>query len=297
MTNSEAEHNTRPVKGPLSVTVAIPCYNGEIFLHSLLEAVFKQTQVAGEVLVVDDGSQDRTKVIAKQSGVKLIEHDTNRGLACARNSAIQHAKGDIIVFFDADTVPDAKNLERMLREYSHPEVAGVGGQEFFPRTPRKIDLWRNLFWRQTHGDERINSAWMLMGLCCSYRRDALLEVGGFDEKYVTNGEDVDMGLRLSRLGYRLVYLPEVGVFHKRRDTLASMISLAYRHSFWQSRALRKNGINPFFQIRTSLKWFLVSTGSSFRRHRDMSLILLSPIISAGAIAGRVMEWWDSLNCP
>lgn len=96
---------------------------------------------------ISDGSHDRTRRISSQPDVKLIVHNGNKGLASARNSALQHAGGDIIVFFDADSIPDPPNVERMLKEYRYPEVAGVGGQEFFLNASDKVDLWRNHFWR------------------------------------------------------------------------------------------------------------------------------------------------------
>ncbi len=271
------------------VTVAIPCYNAEKYLPSLLAAVLKQTHMPDEILVIDDGSGDHTVEVARQYPVKVIEHSVNKGLACARNSAIHHANGDVIVFFDADTLPDRKNLERMLNEYKDPNIAGVGGQEFFFKAPRKIDLWRNLFWRQTHGPGRIDSAWMLMGLCASYKREILIDAGGFDEKYRTNGEDVDMGLRLTRSGYRQIYVPEIGVFHRRKDTLKSILSLAYRHSYWQSRSFRTNGVDPLFQLKEAVRWLFVSTGSSMLRHKDPVFALLSSTVCVSAIAGRLAE--------
>jgi len=130
---------------------------------------------------------------------------------------------------------------------------------------------------------------MLPGLCCSYRKAVLVKVGGFDEEYRTNGEDVDIGIRLTKAGFRLIYLPDVGVFHRRTDTIKSLISLVYRHSYWQSRALRGNGIDPSFQIRAAIKWFAISTGSSIVTHNDISLALMSPIICISAVTGRLME--------
>jgi GT2 family glycosyltransferase len=289
LNNGNYGYSRKTTNRSLSATVAIPCYNAARFLADLLDSLFQQTRPPDEILIIDDGSTDATREIAKKYDVVLVAHDGNLGLARARNTALQHATGDIIVYFDADTLPDRKNIERMLAEYRYPEIAAVGGQELFSRSSRRVDLWRNLFWRQTHGHKRIDSVWMLMGLCCSYRKEILVEMGGFDEEYVTNGEDVDMGIRLTKAGYHQVYVPEIGVFHRRTDTLESLISLAYRHSYWQSRALRKNGTDPSFQIWTSTKWLVISTGSSFVRHKDIILTLMSPIICVSAIVGRSME--------
>ena len=289
MINVKQETSNNSDTENLSVTVAIPCYNAEKYLPVLLESLNRQTRLPEEIIVVDDGSSDLTKEIAKNNDVKLIEHGVNRGLASARNTALQNTKGNIVVFFDADTIPHKKNLERMLKEYKNSKIAGVGGQEFFLKSSKTIDLWRHLFWRQTHGNERINNAWMLMGLCCSFRKDRLIEIGGFDEEYRANGEDVDIGLRLTASGYSLVYLNEVGVHHRRTDNFKSMLSLVYRHSFWQSRALRKNGISPSNQIKKAFKWLFISTGSSITTHKNIRLMVVSPAFCLSAIAGRLME--------
>ncbi len=287
--HSRNNRQTPPFPKGLSVTVAIPCYNAANYLGDLLNSLFQQTRFPDEILVINDGSTDATKQIAQGYGVRLIDHNSNLGLACARNTALWNARGEVIVYLDADALPLPKNLERILSEYSNPETIAVGGQELFTPSSTKVNLWRNLFWRQTHGQKRIDNAWMLMGLCCSYRKKILMELGGFDEDYKTNGEDVDMGIRLRKAGYQQSYVPQIGVSHRRSDSLKSLISLAYRHSYWQSRALRKNGINPSFQMQTSIRWLFISAPSSVRRHRNFILFLISLIVASSAIMGRSIE--------
>jgi GT2 family glycosyltransferase len=285
---------------PYTVTVAVPCYNSQHLLPDLVAAILGQTLMPEEILIVDDGSEDHTIAVARRYNVRVIEHGENKGLACARNTALMAAAGEVIVYFDADTLPGRRCLEYMLAAYGDPEIAGVGGQELLAPASRKIDQWRNLFWRQTHGPERCDPIWMLMGLCCSYRKSALVEVGGFSEGYRTNGEDVDMGLRMTKAGYRLVYLPEAGVCHRRSDTLRSLISLVFRHSFWQSRALRRNGCDPWPQNRKALMWTIVSMGSSLMTHRDGALALIGPIACLSGVAGRLWErasWKKSAQAP
>jgi glycosyltransferase involved in cell wall biosynthesis len=288
--HSRDNHQTPPFRKDLSVTIAIPCYNAANFLSNLLDSLFRQTKLADEILVINDGSTDATRQIAQRYEVRLINHNANLGLACARNTALWNAKGDVIVYFDADTLPHPRSLEQILSEYSNPETAAVGGQELFTPSSTKVNLWRNLFWRQTHGQKRIDDAWMLMGLCSSYRKKILMELGGFDEDYKTNGEDVDMGIRLRKAGYQQAYVPQIGVLHRRSDSLKTLISLVYRHSYWQSRALRRNDINPSFQMQTSIKWLFISAASSVRRHRDFILFLISLIVGSSAIMGRSIEF-------
>lgn len=290
--HAKTHQQTPPFLKDLMVTVAIPCYNTSNYLGNLLDSLSHKTELIDEILVINDGSTDATRQIALGYEVRLIDHNENRGLACARNTALRNAKGDVIVYLDADTLPHPKSLERIVSEYSNPDTMAVGGQELFTPSSSKANLWRNLFWRQTHGQKRIDDVWMLMGLCCSYRKNVLMALGGFDETYKTNGEDVDMGIRLRKAGYRQVYVPQIGVYHMRSDSLKSLISLAYRHSYWQSRAFGKNGINPSFQMQTSIRWLFISMVSSVLRHRDFVLAFMSLIVSTSAIMGRSIEFFS-----
>ncbi len=177
----------------------------------------------------------------------------------------------------------------MVEAYSAQDIVGVGGQEFFSESVGVANRWRNFFWRQTHGGSKCDNVWMLMGLCCSYRRSVLLELGGFDESYRTNGEDVDIGTRLNQSGFRLLYNPEIGVKHTRNDSLTSLFRMVGRHAFWQSRALRKNNESSSFLMKNDLRWLLITIGSSIKRHRSPKLLLLSPFCCLVALVARTYE--------
>ncbi|HEY9862115.1 MAG TPA: glycosyltransferase family A protein, partial [Candidatus Obscuribacterales bacterium] len=90
------------------VSVIIPAYNAERFIARTLESVLNQTYQNIEVLVVDDGSSDRTPEIvhhfAEIDARIILFHQSNAGVAAARNLAIQHAKGEFIAPLDADDI-------------------------------------------------------------------------------------------------------------------------------------------------------------------------------------------------
>ena len=102
-----------------SVTVAIPCYNGEKFLSENIISLLRQTRVPDEILVVDDGSSDRSSEIAEKfRQIKLIRHQSNLGLAESRNTALKNASGNIIIYLDADTTAHPKLIETLIKGYS-----------------------------------------------------------------------------------------------------------------------------------------------------------------------------------
>src|ERR687898_2245292 len=110
------------------VTVVIPCYNQAHFLGEAIESVLSQSYEHFEIIVVDDGSTDETSEVASRyEGVRLIRQE-NRGLAGARNRGLEEAKGEYVVFLDADDrlLPGA--LEAGLGCFeAHPECAFVFG--------------------------------------------------------------------------------------------------------------------------------------------------------------------------
>jgi glycosyltransferase involved in cell wall biosynthesis len=205
----------------MKVTVAIPCYNGALYVGQAIEAILGQSQSADEVLVIDDGSTDNSVQIIERYPVRLLQHKGNKGIAAARNTALAAASGDVLVFVDVDAFADSRLLEVLLTGYNEPEIGGVGGQGIESNIQSNADRWRKMHASQNYG-EQPKDVGFLYGLCMSFRLSALQEVGGFNPIFRTNAEDVDIGLRLNAAGYRLRYLPQAKVYHQKTDDRASL---------------------------------------------------------------------------
>jgi GT2 family glycosyltransferase len=268
-----------------TITLAIPAYNAAVTLGCVLDSVRRQSRAPDELLVVDDGSIDATTSLARGFGITLIRHEQNHGLAAARNTCLRRAKGEILVFLDADALPEPDLVDRLSDGYADPLLAGIGGQLLEPATDRLPDRWRALFWRQTQGERRLERAPFLIGACCSVRRRAVLEVGGFAEGFRQNGEDVELSLRLRRRGWRLIYEPQARALHLRRDDYRSLVAMVYRHSRDHVIALRTHEEPCQRVIFNALRWGPISTLSSLRRHHSPSLALLSPICCGSSLCG------------
>ena len=270
------------------VSLVIPCYNAAGSLGVVLAGARRQTLAPREVLVVDDGSTDDTAEVARRMGARVERHRRNLGLAAARNTGLAAATGDLVVFVDSDAVPHPDLVRRLTAGYEDPSLAAVGGQVLEVGAAKTVDRWRASFWRQTQGELALDDAPFVVGACCSLRRAAARDVGGFAVGFRTNGEDVDLSLRLRARGLRLAYDPRAVVFHTRRDTLQSLLFMVYRHRRDHLLALRTGGEPVSPVLLNALRWGPVTVVSSLRRHGSPALTGLSVLCHGASLAGCVV---------
>lgn len=223
--------------------MVIPCYNSASTLKRLLESLFSQTLEPEEVIVVDDGSDDNiSEVVFSFRGVKYIRNPLNRGIAAARNRGWRVASAPIIAFVDADVILDRDYLKKIKEEYSKNEnISGVGGN-LIELQEGVIGEWKKLYLSQNFRTTKPCSVDMLFGALSSYRREVLLAVGGFEEEFKKNAEDVEIGIRLRKRGAILNYVPYALGFHQRRDNLFSLIKNIFNWYYWGFYALKKHNL-------------------------------------------------------
>ena len=259
----------------LSVSVAIPCYNGVAYVGRTIESVLAQSYPADEVLVIDDGSTDGSAAIIRQYPVRLVTHPENRGLSAARNTAIEESRSEILIYLDVDVLATPNLVKTLLSGYMNdPQLAGVGGQGVEAAIYSRSDRWRRAHASQSHG-ARAKDVPFLYGLCMSFRLSILRQIGGFREEFRTNAEDMDIGLHLTRSGYRLRYLPGAIVLHQRQDDEASLkrtMAAWYRAAYL---AKQRNHAHPWTLFVGTLRRMLSDPVHDVVVERDLSLVPLS----------------------
>jgi glycosyltransferase involved in cell wall biosynthesis len=214
----------------MKVSLYIPCFNAASYIEHCLKAVIRQTYPIEEILVIDDGSTDETVQIASQFPVEIIRHPSTKGLTVARNTALKRARYDFLASLDVDCIPEEGWLENLMRNFS-PGVAGVGGRLVESYIDRIADQWRAVHMAQEWGKIRSDSVPFLFGSNNVFRKKILLELGGYNESYRNNYEDVDISRRLRQAGYTLIYEPKALVYHARRDNLFSLFNTFWNWNF------------------------------------------------------------------
>ncbi|RMF95100.1 MAG: glycosyltransferase [Candidatus Schekmanbacteria bacterium] len=223
----------------LTILVAIPAYNAEKYIEKCISAVISLNPPADRILIIDDGSSDKTVEIARRyKDVEVIEHRCNLGVAAARNTALNLCKEDILLFFDSDTIPDKDFVKRIMDCYDNDYVGGVGGIALEVSNKTLVEKWRALSMKQS--ERATSDVPFLWGLCSSYKVSLLREVGGFDPVFKTNGEDVDIGIRLRKKGYCLICNPLAKVKHLKEENIKGVFKTLYNWYYWGAYAFKKN---------------------------------------------------------
>jgi GT2 family glycosyltransferase len=209
-----------------TISVVMPVHNAARYLrHSLPPLLHSSGPQLLEVIVVDDGSTDRSDELARDCGARVVSGGERLGPAGARNRATREARGDIVVFVDADVVVHSDAVDRLAEAFARPETVAVfGSYDDRPADTGFGSRYMNL--RHHHGhrhpSDDAQTFWSGLG---AVRRNAFLAVDGFDAaRFATPSvEDIDLGRRLRQAGGRIRRLPEIQGTHLKRWTLRSVI--------------------------------------------------------------------------
>lgn len=211
----------------MKISVTIPCYKSESTMLQCIKGIRAQTVPVHEVIVIDDASPDNAGRVALGEGCKVTRMDANIGLAASMNVALEKCEGDFLAKIDSDVELLSTWLEVCLKCFTGDGVAGVGGRmvEFYQGTV--ADRWRAEFMQQHWGLRKVANPVGLFGCDQLWRVKALKDVGGWNPKYRTNHEDMDLSMRMRQKGWHLVYTPLAIGLHLRQDDVASVLK-----NFW-----------------------------------------------------------------
>lgn len=191
---------------PLRVSIVVPVFNGGPDLQKCLDAIAASSYPVFECILVDDASTDGVaKQMAELHDIRVIPLQEQRGPAYARNRGVEAAAGDIIFFIDADVLvhPDTLAVAVKVLE-SEPETAAVfGSYDDQPEHRSFLSQYRNLYhhWVHQTGQNEASTFWTG---CGAIRREIFMKMGGFEANYQRPSiEDIELGSRLCRSGYRI----------------------------------------------------------------------------------------------
>ena len=201
------------------ISVIVCTCNGSATIKKCLKGISKLDYPNFEVIVVNDGSTDNTAEIVKGFNVKLIS-TTNYGLSSARNTGMYNASGNIIAYIDDDAWPDPHWLQYIAHAYASSNHACIGGPNVSPYEAGFISTCvANAPGGPVHVLETDEIAEHVPGCNMTFRKDALMKIGGFDPIFRCAGDDVDVCWRIQESGRTIGFHPSALVWHQRRESL------------------------------------------------------------------------------
>ncbi len=228
--------------GKFGFSVIVPAYNAADTIGACLDALARQTVPTGsyEVIVVDDGSTDGTAEVAREHGAIVISQP-NAGPAAARNRGAEAARGEILLFTDADCEPTPGWIAAFARAFdANPDAVGAKGT-YLSRQREIVARFTQMEYEERYarmeGRDRID---FVDTYSAAYRRDTFLDAGGFDTTFPTASvEDQDFSFRVARLGRRMIYVPEARVYHRHNRTVGAYWKRKFYIGYWKALVTRR----------------------------------------------------------
>jgi len=257
------------------VSIVVPVKDEERVVGRLLEALLRlrYPRERMEIVVVEDGSTDRTFEVCREyvrqypSLVRVLRRSVSDGKPSALNYALRHVRGEILAFFDADSVPELDVLENVVVYFGDPSVAAVQGRLCSINADEnmltKFISYEETFWCETYlrGKDVLDLFVHLKGTCQFVRRDVLERVGGFDGDGLS--EDMELSVRLVKEGYRVRYASDVRCW---QETPSELLVLLRQRTRWFRGTME-----------TAFKYGALMVKPS-RKSLDAELTLLGPFI-------------------
>ncbi len=228
------------------VAVIVPVYNAAATLETCLQAIRPRIKLPGwELIVVDDASTDGSARIAKRLGARVIKLERNLGVSAARNIGARAAHADILIFVDADIVPQPGALEAMVNTLqTRPDIHAVGAYalpgDLNPKwSARFVEL--RAAWGYRWGEEEMERPiFCIQSECGAIRRSIFEALGGFSERYGGVGmEEFHMAYEMERKGYRHLLLRSAAYHHYYKTLGCRCLILLERTARWVPLLLRR----------------------------------------------------------
>jgi len=277
---------TPPMDFQPRISVLIPCFNEEKVIAASVRRILTSTWPDLEVIVLDDGSTDRTasvvgEAFAGEPRVRLMSF-SNGGKATALNRGLVQATGDIIVALDADTQFERRTIAKLVRWFTDPRVGAVAGDALVGNRVNILTRWQALEYVTAQNLERralaaLGAVTVVPGAVGAWRKATLEAIGGYPDD--TLAEDQDLTLAVQRAGWRVAFDPDARAWTEAPDTVQGLLKQRFRWSFGTLQCLWKHRSALFSKANPTLGFVALPQIWLFQ----IILACVAPLVDLGVI--------------
>lgn len=232
------------------ISILLVNYNGKHLLQECLQSLRTQSLRNFETIVIDNNSVDGSLAYLQDNfpEVKCFDAKANLGFAGGNNFGLQFCRGDWVFFLNNDTVLAKDCLEQLLLAIQTLDGVGFGCLMLDYQNPALVDSGGDTIYKAgpvychrgySANDPLFSAPRKVTSICAGaaiWKMSVVKELGGFDEQFFLNFEDLDMGLRARHLGYQLWLVPSARLRHKGSATIGhythTSVFYCTRNSFW-----------------------------------------------------------------
>jgi cellulose synthase/poly-beta-1,6-N-acetylglucosamine synthase-like glycosyltransferase len=229
------------------VSVVIAAYNEDKVIERTVQSILNNGYQDVEVVVVDDGSKDRTlevltEAFENEPRVRIFTQP-NRGKSAALNHAIREARNEILVALDADTIFRAGTIEKLVRHFSNPKVGAVSGNARVGNRNSWLTRFQSIeyicgFNLDRRALDLLNAITVVPGAVGAWRKSLIVNLGGFGDD--TLAEDTDLTLAIRRQGYEIRYEEQAIAYTEAPERTKDLAKQRFRWSFGTLQAAWKH---------------------------------------------------------
>lgn len=275
------------------VTVMIPAYNEEAVIERSIRTVLASTDVRIEVIVIDDGSKDRTSAIVRDAfaddpRVRLLTLE-NGGKARALNQGLELATGEIVIALDADTQFEPTTIARLARWFDDPKLGAVAGNAKVGNRVNLVTKWQALEYITAQNLERralasLDAMTVVPGAVGAWRLEAIRSVGGYPDD--TLAEDQDLTIAIQRAGWKVHYDQFAVAWTESPESFKGLAKQRFRWAYGTLQCLWKHGSIIGRGRPRGLAWIGLPQAILFQ----IVLAAISPIIDLALIVSFALTW-------
>jgi cellulose synthase/poly-beta-1,6-N-acetylglucosamine synthase-like glycosyltransferase/peptidoglycan/xylan/chitin deacetylase (PgdA/CDA1 family)/spore germination protein YaaH len=276
------------------VSVLIAAYNEEMVIHRTVRSVLANGYENLEVVVVNDGSKDRTLQVlydafGNDERVTILTQ-SNAGKSAALNHAIRQAKNEVLVAVDADTVFGPDTIELLARHFCDERVGAVSGNAKVGNKHNWLTRFQSIEYIYGFNLDRraldlVNAIPVVPGAVGAWRRSLVLQMGGFTED--TLAEDTDLTLAIRRAGYEVRYEEGAIAYTEAPEDVKSLAKQRFRWAFGTLQAVWKHRDATFNPKYGSLAFVALPSIWLFQ----VVLAAVSPFADLAMIATLISGNW------
>lgn len=288
------------------VTVVIAAFNEEKVVARTIQAVLANEYQPLDVIVIDDGSKDDTSgAVLRRFGthpqVRVIRQE-NGGKASALNHGIGIATGDIIIALDADTIFARDTIQKLVRHFSNPLVGAVAGNVKVGNRVNPLTYWQSIEYVTSQNLDRrayaqINSVTVVPGAVGAWRREAILQAGGYTTD--TMAEDMDLTWRIRRIGWRIDNEADAIGYTEAPDSMSALFKQRFRWAFGTLQCLWKHrraiGRYEWFgKVMLPTLWLFQIFFQALSPLIDLEIVWTLGNVAQSWLRGRLTQDWQPL---